>query len=714
MINNFQFNLARKRQFRYFGAAFAALALSQSAISASLSSPDRDALKRQASQSAGLMNVMMTVQDVSLKNIKEYGSEKIRADVDKVFAGLRANLGEEVLSGSYWNNGMGQIGVVVTPNGLKFLEQSDRVKTIQPDDTRTLRDVAWISTAEREAVEKRLKSDGSVVLDVILNSEIDYHVGSRGETVYKSSSLMAEKHVGLIDSLQKSSFSKSFKIIEDVKARSGASAVVRANVGWDAYYALRMAPEVRSLRIAGERRDSYWPQDVMDAASASKEVDVIISLQGGDTYSPNQGYMSQAAWSQQGKTNNAVFNEILKDVGALGKNGFSAYDGIGVFAVKLNAESVKSLFERKDPRIRDINLVKKVAVPTLHTSTQQINMPPAWSAGFRGAGQAIIVLDTGVEKNHLFFQNAAGTTRVYKEACFGTNNSSDKSICPSQNSSGDSPVGFTNSGKQYGDFVYCAKHSSRCGHGTHVAGIAGGRANSMLGYGLQGVAPDAMLVSVQVFSFPSDSNSLVGPSAYNQDILAALQAIYVETPVGTKNPYVVNMSLGSESGFSGTCDMFDTPMALAVSNLLSRGVPVVAATGNEKRNWSISYPSCISNVIKVSAVRNDSSGTVRPSYANLAPQANFSGPIFLAPGGDDASAKVESANYMASYLTVGMSGTSMAAPHVSGFYAVIKGQDANASVADVTAYISSPAGSISAPQNLDDVPFNYRRIRSSL
>ena len=132
-------------------------------------------------------------------------------------------------------------------------------------------------------------------------------------------------------------------------------------------------------------------------------------------------------------------------------------------------------------------------------------MPAAWSnPNFRGAGQNIVVMDTGVQSNHEFFRDSMGISRVFFEACFGTNGSLPNgtqfsSACPlfQQDANGDSPGGLPGSAAPCGGNLAL---SSSCSHGTQVAGIAAGRASTNplmppppeLPAQFQGVAPDAL------------------------------------------------------------------------------------------------------------------------------------------------------------------------------------------------------------------------------
>ena len=174
------------------------------------------------------------------------------------------------------------------------------------------------------------------------------------------------------------------------------------------------------------------------------------------------------------------------------------------------------------------------------------------------------------------------------------------------------------------------------GHGTHVAGTIGARAN---GEGVVGVAPGVPLHAVRVM----DANG----SGYTSDIVAGLEYI-------ADNPEirVVNMSLGGPKG-SGNDEM-----VAAIEALESMGVVVCIAAGNEGQDTANVTPAGYDVGIVVSAY--DASGGDR-GFASF---SNYGGEVDIAAPG----VKIESTWPGGDYAR--LSGTSMATPAVAGAAAV--------------------------------------------
>jgi hypothetical protein len=258
--------------------------------------------------------------------------------------------------------------------------------------------------------------------------------------------------------------------------------------------------------------------------------------------------------------------------------------------------------------------------PTLVDTLPQIGADVATANGFDGTGSAIVVIDTGVDTTHPFF---AG--RLLDEACFSLE--------------ADCPNGRT---RQTGPGAGAPCALAECDHGTPVAGAALGLDGVA---GLMGVASDASLISIQVYS---DVGGVA--QAYTSDIAAALEHVYDLRQ--THTIAAVNLSLGGTLYSSqSVCDSANAVRKAAIDLLRSASIPTIASSGNDADTNSIAAPACISSAISVGAVQKDDQVHAFSNSASFL--------VLLAPG-----VLVETSTQGGGYAL--WTGTSISAPHVSG------------------------------------------------
>jgi len=170
------------------------------------------------------------------------------------------------------------------------------------------------------------------------------------------------------------------------------------------------------------------------------------------------------------------------------------------------------------------------------------------------------------------------------------------------------------------------------GHGTHVAGIVAAVDNAI---GVIGVGPQIDLYAVKVLDKKG--------RGYLSDLIDALNWC-IENDI-----QVINMSLGSQQDNASFHE--------AVQNAYHAGIVQIAAAGNYGlEGGAISYPAIYSETIAVSSI--DSLGNWDP-YSSYGEQIDL-----IAPGVDVRSTYKDG-------LYARISGTSMAAPHVTGTVALI-------------------------------------------
>jgi len=166
--------------------------------------------------------------------------------------------------------------------------------------------------------------------------------------------------------------------------------------------------------------------------------------------------------------------------------------------------------------------------------------------------------------------------------------------------------------------------------------------------------------------------------AFTSDILAALERVY---DLRTTYDFAsVNMSLGGGL-FGATCD--DEPYKPFIDNLRAAGIATVVASGNDGATAQLSAPACVSSAVSVSATTKDDQVA---SYSNVAPFLSL-----FAPGDEIISSYPDSQFAIAS-------GTSMAAPHVAGAWAILKQAAPTASVDEILQALTDTGVMITDPR----------------
>ncbi|KAG0214145.1 hypothetical protein BGX28_002661 [Mortierella sp. GBA30] len=283
------------------------------------------------------------------------------------------------------------------------------------------------------------------------------------------------------------------------------------------------------------------------------------------------------------------------------------YDIFPAFSVTANKAALTLLLNANEVR-----LVEQDDIATLASVQQD---PPSWglrrisqrkldlTAGYvyndtAGEGVAVYILDTGVNRLHTDLQ-----ARVLQGKSF---------------------VGFGN------------ETADLHGHGTHVAGIVGGKRF--------GVAKKVHIVPVKV---QDDGNCLAKSST-----LAALNWVHSNA---TRGKSVVNMSY-----FCPHSDLVNG----FVKKLFDANIPVIAAAGNHNKN-ACDYSPASSKVAYIVGHTTQADGINKRS--NIGSCVNI-----FAPGTNITSTRTKFVGLtnLATDDTEEMTGSSMAAPHVAGVCAL--------------------------------------------
>ncbi|HWK39930.1 MAG TPA: S8 family serine peptidase [Hyphomicrobium sp.] len=219
-------------------------------------------------------------------------------------------------------------------------------------------------------------------------------------------------------------------------------------------------------------------------------------------------------------------------------------------------------------------------------------------------------------------------------------------------------------------------------HGTHVAGIASAGRN---GFGMEGVAPDSFISSINAFigatPLEQHDNAAIG---YRGALDAGVRIF--NNSWGPNLSPITNYDRASAAAWVG-----DDLMA-AFSDAVSRGAVLVFATGNDHADQPgipsglpYLFPEFKSNWIDVTAVDKT---LQRAGYADA---CGVAATWCIAAPGSDIYSTVPTDDYST------MGGTSMAAPMVTGAVAIAAQMFPNASGAQLASIVLRTATDIGDP-----------------
>jgi subtilisin family serine protease len=408
-------------------------------------------------------------------------------------------------------------------------------------------------------------------------------------------------------------------------------------------------------------------EKLFEKAAKEGRVRVIVGLQLPAPFIPEGAHASAKGVERQREAIMDARERFLENMSRLVAGEYEQYaewDSVPQVALNASAAALEHLVN--SPLVTTIQ-EDELRKTGLASTTAHIGADDTWDAGFGGMGQTVVILDTGIDADHPFFGG-----RVVHEACWSDARPlpfREQELCPNGTNN---QVGLGSADAltpQCWEFPATSTGATICDHGSHVAGISAGQdpgAPAATGY--DGIAPEASIIAIQVFHRVDDCNATAPGdqpcvTAWDSDINSALE--YVNDILRHHyNISSVNLSLGGGQHASA-CD--GDAAKPHIDNLRSNGIATVIITHNDGWTDALRSPGCISTAVTVGGVEDPNDNVIH----NMHPVVDL-----LA-----VSARVDSSVPDDAYANFW--GTSMAAPQVTGAFAVIKAMAPSMSVGDI-------------------------------
>lgn len=335
----------------------------------------------------------------------------------------------------------------------------------------------------------------------------------------------------------------------------------------------------------------------------NEEIRVIVQLKDSPAIiSESNGYNSNVKTKEN--TVKGAQQSVIKNVEAITgtkvKRSFGyLVNGFSISTTRKNINKIRAISEDKS-----VTEVRKY-YPTMAYADEITGATSVWSElGYKGEGMVVSIIDSGIDYRHKDLKVTNNDVKLTQSNM----NAAIEQLDYGKYFTNKVPYGY-NYADGNNDIIDVGAAGE---HGMHVAGIVGanGSSDEVEGLmGVKGVAPEAQLLAMKVFSNNPEING-----AYDDDVIAAIED---SVKLGAD---VINMSLGSDAGFSDP----DDPQEVAIKNATDKGVLCVISAGNAQvstssSSWEqphnlfgtidtglIGSPSTASDALSVASMENTS------------------------------------------------------------------------------------------------------------
>lgn len=290
---------------------------------------------------------------------------------------------------------------------------------------------------------------------------------------------------------------------------------------------------------------------------------------------------------------------------------------------------------RVNSQVEPYDIIRETDATTIDNwGAQRVKADQAWAQGTRGEGVIVAIIDSGMDMSHAQLKSQLYQNSGEVGVDANGNDRANNGIDDDGNGYIDDVHGYDFLGKRpaWGDYM---------NHGTHVSGIVAAHHNDSVagssGF-VQGIAPNATLMPLAFL----DRNG----GTMSDGVLAIRYAV-------KQGARVINASWGG--------NLCSLSLREAISALEGTGVTFVAAAGNEALNVDRfkEYPASFNLAAQLTV------GAVGRNHDVLAEFSNFGlNSVHIFAPGDRIFSTVPGG-------VASLSGTSMAAPYVTGSLALL-------------------------------------------
>lgn len=322
------------------------------------------------------------------------------------------------------------------------------------------------------------------------------------------------------------------------------------------------------------------------------------------------------------------------------------FDRFSTFEVTLNEDEVKAIKQFDSTAVLQKEHKYIITSDKVIPSITTVKAAPSNTQPYTGKNVKIAILDTGIDTEHRDIKVTGGFCALSNQC---------------------------SSGIPYDD---------NNGHGTHVAGVIAAKANNT---GIVGIAPNSEIYSVKVL----DESGYGTTGSIIRGIEWAIE----------KDLDIINLSI--------TTTTYDAVMEKALKTAYEKGMLLVGAAGNraveQPKGNSVTYPAKFNSVIAV--------GAVTDVLAKL-PESSIGSEVEIAAPGyaifstypnewDFSDGKQDGYTHL--------SGTSMAAPHVTAVLALYRERFPNMTNVQLRSLLTSQAKDLGTPGR--DSSFGYGLVQ---